>query len=128
MTTQERIGKRIREIRILKGLSQQNMADSLDIALSTYSDIENGRVKNLTLNRIEQVCTELEVPVETILQAENFNLNIQNLNGISNGFNTNSYYSTNNSDYETRLTRLENQYNEVLMKLIGFIDTITPKS
>ncbi len=41
---QERVGERIREQRVAKGLTQQELADAACIALSTLSRVERGRL------------------------------------------------------------------------------------
>ena len=46
----EKIGEKIRKIRTLKGLSQENMATMLEISLVAYGDIERCKT-NLTNSR-----------------------------------------------------------------------------
>jgi transcriptional regulator with XRE-family HTH domain len=60
------IGEKIRSIRTLKGFSQENMADMLDISLPTYADIERGK-KDVTINRLEQIAEKLGVTLNDVL-------------------------------------------------------------
>ncbi len=48
------IGEKIRGIRTLKGLSQENMAEMLGLSLLSYGDIERGK-KDVNMNRLEQI-------------------------------------------------------------------------
>lgn len=60
------IGEKIRKIRDLKGLSQENMADMLDLSLPTYADIERGK-KDVTIGRLKQVAEKLGVTLNDII-------------------------------------------------------------
>jgi transcriptional regulator with XRE-family HTH domain len=62
-----KIGDKIRDIRTLKGFSQENMADILNISKKTYGDIERNQIKELTLARLEQIAEALEVSLNDIL-------------------------------------------------------------
>ena len=61
----EKIGQAVRKIRILKGFSQENMADMLKLSLVAYGDIERGKIKP-NKDRIEQIAKVLQMPVEDI--------------------------------------------------------------
>ena len=69
-------GLRIKKIREYRNLTQQHMADNLEISQNAYSKIENETTK-LTTIRLEQIAKILDVPVETIINDEHqiFNLN-----------------------------------------------------
>lgn len=56
-------------LRVLKGLSQENMANELDISVSAYSNIERD-VSALTVNRLIQIAEILEVKPSTILEMD----------------------------------------------------------
>jgi transcriptional regulator with XRE-family HTH domain len=68
------IGDKIRKIRDLKGLSQENMAEMLGLSLPTYAEIERGK-KDVTLNRLEKIAETLGVTLNDIM---NFNDRISN--------------------------------------------------
>lgn len=60
------IGEKIRKIRIIKGYSQEYMADLLEISQSAYSDIERGKTK-INLERLRKVALILELDVNYIM-------------------------------------------------------------
>lgn len=61
------IGENIRMLRVLKGLSQENMANELNISVSTYSNVERD-VSALTVNRLLEIAKILSVRPSTILE------------------------------------------------------------
>lgn len=63
------IGDNIRMLRVLKGLSQENMANELDISVSTYSNIERD-VSSLTVVRLIQIAEILKVKPSTIMEMD----------------------------------------------------------
>jgi transcriptional regulator with XRE-family HTH domain len=58
-TIQQKVGKRIREIRIEKNISQQDLASKCNFEKSNMSRLENGNA-NATLSTLEKVCNALE--------------------------------------------------------------------
>ena len=60
---------RIRSQRVLKGLSQQNMADELNLTLAGYSKIERGDTE-LTLTRLRQIAAVLNIRVSVLVREE----------------------------------------------------------
>ncbi len=60
------IGDKIRGIRLMKGLSQENVADMLGLSLLAYGDIERNK-KDVTIKRIEQIAQKLEVSLNDIM-------------------------------------------------------------
>jgi transcriptional regulator with XRE-family HTH domain len=60
MTIQERIGKRITELRKAKKLSQQKFAYEADIERSFLTHIEKGR-KNISVGTLEKILVALNV-------------------------------------------------------------------
>jgi transcriptional regulator with XRE-family HTH domain len=63
------IGEKIRSIRILKGYSQENMAEMLDVSLPTYAEIERGK-RDVTISRLEQIAEKLGVTLNDVLSFE----------------------------------------------------------
>ena len=49
-----KIGDKIRSLRILKGLSQENMADMLDLNVLAYGEIERSKT-DIKMSRLEQI-------------------------------------------------------------------------
>jgi len=62
-TELKNIRKRIKSIRFKKGLTQDNMADMLNISQNSYHKLENGHSK-INLSKFIDICKVLEV--ETI--------------------------------------------------------------
>ena len=65
----ERIGKKIKEVRLEKKLTQEYIADIVDVNTSHISNIENNRVK-VSLSTLVQICNALNITVDYILEEE----------------------------------------------------------
>lgn len=63
------IEERIRLQRLLRGLSQENMADLLNLSTTAYGDIERGKT-DLTLSRLTQIASVLAISPLTLLSDE----------------------------------------------------------
>lgn len=63
------IEEKIRLHRLQKGLSQENMADLLNLSTTAYGDIERGKT-DLTLSRLNQIAKVLDVAPLTLLTDE----------------------------------------------------------
>ncbi|MCP2028787.1 transcriptional regulator with XRE-family HTH domain [Flavobacterium sp. HSC-32F16] len=59
-TLQQKVGKRIQEIRIQKNISQQQLAAKCNFEKSNMSRLENGNA-NATLSTLEKVCDALQI-------------------------------------------------------------------
>lgn len=57
---QQKVGKRIQEIRIEKKISQQELATKCSFEKSNLSRLENGNA-NATLSTLEKVCDALQI-------------------------------------------------------------------
>jgi transcriptional regulator with XRE-family HTH domain len=57
---QEKVGKRIQEIRIEKNISQQDLAAKCNFEKSNMSRLEAGRA-NATLTTLEKICDALQI-------------------------------------------------------------------
>lgn len=84
-----KVGDKIRNLRTIKGLSQENMADLLGMSLVAYGDIERNK-KDVNLTRLEQISDALGVAVTDILtfgeKVTNFFEQCKgNVSGINNG-------------------------------------------
>ena len=64
-----RIGRKIREIRISKNLTQEYVATIANVNVSHISNIENNRVK-ISLPTLVNVCNALDTTVDYILSVE----------------------------------------------------------
>lgn len=65
----EKIGKKLREIRIDKHLTQEYVAYAANVNTSHISNIENNRVK-VSLTTLVHICNALETTVDYILAGE----------------------------------------------------------
>ncbi|MBN8823622.1 MULTISPECIES: helix-turn-helix transcriptional regulator [unclassified Spirosoma] len=63
------IAEKIRLQRLQRGLSQENMADLLNLSTTAYGDIERGKT-DLTLSRLTQIATVLDVSPLSLLSDE----------------------------------------------------------
>jgi len=69
MMTDERMlafGKRIREVRKSKGISQERLAEMADIDRSYMGNIERGE-KNVTLKKVYDICDALKVEIRELV-------------------------------------------------------------
>ncbi len=82
------IGDKIRNIRIIKGFSQENMAEMLKMSLVAYGDIERNK-KEPKKNRLDQIASILGVSTSDILafgdRVSNFFDQCGNAIGVNNG-------------------------------------------
>jgi transcriptional regulator with XRE-family HTH domain len=65
----EKLAERIRMTRLMKSLSQQNMADELGMTVASYSNIERG-VTELTVVRLDAIAKILGVTLQSLLPLE----------------------------------------------------------
>jgi len=62
----------IKKIRVEKGLSQQSMANKMNMVVSAYGKIERGQTK-LTIERLKEIAGILKMDVIEILDYHNGN-------------------------------------------------------
>lgn len=60
------IGRRIKEMRIIKGLTQAELAECTDLSVSYISHIETGR-KTTSINSLINIVNELGITVDELL-------------------------------------------------------------
>ena len=65
----EKIGQKLKKIRISKGLTQEYIANMVDVNTSHISNIENNRVK-VSLTALVAICNALDITVDYILKNE----------------------------------------------------------
>ncbi len=91
------IGHKIRDIRRLKGLTQENMATMLEMTDLAYRKMERNETK-ITLERLEQIADKLCVSATDIMtfgdRVSNFFDQSSQATGINNlgGYQTNNHY------------------------------------
>jgi transcriptional regulator with XRE-family HTH domain len=94
------IGDKIRGVRLMKGLSQENLADMLGISLLAYGDIERNK-KDVTIKRIEQIAEKLGISVSDILSYGD---------AVSNFFD--QCNNTNVNSGRKNISKIENNYDQ----------------
>jgi XRE family transcriptional regulator, regulator of sulfur utilization len=62
-------GKKIRQIRLTKGYSQENLADMLGISTTAYGDIERNKTE-LTISRASEIAKTLNISILDLLDIE----------------------------------------------------------
>lgn len=66
-TIQDRVGRRIRVLRMAAGIPQGTLALMTGLTKSYMSEIESGK-KNLTLRTLERIATALGVPISELFR------------------------------------------------------------
>ena len=79
------IGERIRTIRTQKGLSQEYVAEHLDMSQSTLARIEQGKAQLDTV-RLTKLCDVLEVGVDDLLTIDRVSISHNTFSDNSNGY------------------------------------------
>lgn len=62
-----RFGKRIKQLRLNKGLSQEKFAISIDMDRTYYASVENGK-RNISIVNIEKIAKGLDVSLEELFR------------------------------------------------------------
>lgn len=86
------LGDKIRNIRVLRGYSQENMAHMLNITRLAYGSVERNKIK-MTIDRLEQIAFHLHVQVFHIFNFENI---------FRHFFDRDILYNRTNPDYDYR--------------------------
>jgi transcriptional regulator with XRE-family HTH domain len=73
MNIASNLSEKIRQIRLQKGLSQENMADMLGLSTTAYGDLERGRTE-LSVSRLENIVRLLDVPLPELLGFESLSM------------------------------------------------------
>ncbi len=66
-----RVGKRIKELRAAKGMSQERFANDIDMARTYFTEVENGK-RNLSLVNLEKVSHGLGISLREFFDSELF--------------------------------------------------------
>jgi len=105
------VSKRIKEIREMKRIPQEKMAELLDMTFSNYSKIENA-YQNITIKHLRNVCKVLDVSADTLLFGEI---------DVKNGLNFDEYIELSQIFSEEELKGAADKIQKILnMKRIGF--------
>lgn len=106
------LNENLRKIRLLKGLSQENMAEHLGLSQSHYNRMETG-MQTITEDRLVKLAELLNVEVEVLREFDKMPLlinNIDNQHGGNNGYNVSYALSVQEKEqYEARIKYLEEE-------------------
>ena len=94
------LGEKIKKIRDLKGMTQEDIASKLNISSQAYSKIERNETK-IDDKRLEQIANALDVPAESIQKFDESNFFISNLKECENSQSLGMMNTVNNYYYNT---------------------------
>lgn len=72
------IGNRIRNYRIKKKMTQEKLAEYSDLSINFISKLERGQKKNISINKLLNICNALDITVSELLDDD------LNISGLSN--------------------------------------------
>ncbi len=67
MNIKQKFGKKIKELRLAKGLSQENLAFEADLDRTYIPSIEKGN-RNISIVVIEKLANALNIPIEELMK------------------------------------------------------------
>lgn len=103
------IGQKIRELRMRKGYSQENLAEMLEMTTNGYAKIEQDKTPNLSVKRLEQIAEALDSNVQELYSLGDKNthyIGTQNNNDSS----ISHYVINQNVPQEYQRLQLENEH------------------
>lgn len=118
------VHSKIKKLRIQSGLTQQEVADKMNMHLKTWQKVENGFTK-LDIDRLKEIAEVLETTIEELINTDD-GVFINEISGNDIGFNNNEVNITHNhcSDNEKAL------YERIIAekdKEIAFLRTLLEK-
>jgi transcriptional regulator with XRE-family HTH domain len=123
MTLEKIIGNKIRSLRTLKELSQENVAEMLGISITAYSKIERGET-DVQLSRLNQIAQVFKVSIEEILNFGDKIVHSFNGNGTGNNVIISNSEQSLLIELERLRTKTQGQDREIdhLKKIIGLLE------
>jgi len=110
--TNEELGKNIRQLRELKGFTQQNLSDAIEISQKSLSRIENGQ-NSPTFELLQKICAELNIELNQLLEFTEQNIfNSYTLNQSGGEFK--AYNNTNVEQIVSLYERLLREKDEII--------------
>lgn len=106
----EKIGSNLRKLRELKNISQEFMANKLEVSIKSYSNIENN-VTKITLERLTQICEILEINPLAMMNFDSEKIihSITNSHKVSNTNNDSKISEKERQQYEHRINDLHKE-------------------
>ncbi len=71
-------GKRVKELRLVRGITQQDLAERAKVHRSYIGEVELGR-RNVSLLTIYKIALALDIPITTLLQTSESTKDLQDL-------------------------------------------------
>jgi len=105
------LGEKIRKLRVLKGYSQEYIADILKISQSAYSTIETNKSK-LNIDRIKQISDILETNFLDLISSDKDNILFN-----SESKNT-DFFEQERQNYEEKINKLKDEINFLRNKVL----------
>jgi transcriptional regulator with XRE-family HTH domain len=104
------IGEKIRKIRELKGLKQENIATALGMSITAYGNLERGDT-NVTYDKLEEIAKAMEVTVQDIINLPE-QINIHSVTNSQVGYNYGNITSAEVEGYKAAIEqyKAENEY------------------
>lgn len=116
-------GEKLRTIRELRGLSQENVATMLGIAQNTYSKIETNQTK-LTTDMMKKLADILDVSPMDIISGQPTIVNFQPNEGTQNSFGYIENYVANQKELYEKILAAK---DEEIGRLNRLIETLLAK-
>ncbi|NLN32528.1 MAG: helix-turn-helix transcriptional regulator [Flavobacteriaceae bacterium] len=119
----EKIENKIRNIRELKNLTQEYMADKLGISQAAYSKIENGNTK-VSYDKLQDIAKIMGVKVEDIqsFDTQKYFNSFNNLKGNNNGVVNINFDEDIKKLYEDKIILLEKLLARTEQELNKYVD------
>jgi transcriptional regulator with XRE-family HTH domain len=124
------IGEKIRKIRELKGLKQENIATALSMSVTAYGNLERGDTQ-LTYEKLEEIAKAMEVTVQDIMNIpEQFNIQSITNSQVGQGYN---HWEIKQSEmalegYKQTITELQKQVEYLKEQNKDLLAAITGKN
>ena len=117
------IHNKIKRLREQNELTQQDMADKLNMHLKTWQKIEHGITK-LDIERLQQIAEILETSVEELINVED-SVYINSIKDNDVGFNNSAVTINHNSEEEKKLyERLISEKDKIIFDKNNEIDSL----
>jgi transcriptional regulator with XRE-family HTH domain len=125
-----KIGEKVRTLRELKNLKQENMATALGISLTAYGNLERGETP-ITFDKLEQIATILQVTVQDIVTMPD-ELTINNFNSTFTGtsygsYNTQNVHPAEIEGYKLAITALQSENDYLKAQLAAAMEALAKK-
>lgn len=104
------IGQKIRELRMRKGYSQENLAEMLEMTTNGYAKIEQDKTPNLSVRRLEQIAEALDSNVQELYSLGDSNTHYIGTQNNNNDNSISHYVINQNVPQEYQRLQIENEH------------------